>query len=590
MSRNLLRRFADDERGTAYIMAGFAVIPIFGMMALAVDYTNAVRVETQINTAAQSVALHLAKRTTLNPNISSEQLIDEGKALMARMVKGRDITYEHFNVDTQDGMVQIVARTDVDTYFMHLFGHDELTVAGQKQAQFGRRDVEVAIAIDNSGSMDFWSGSKRRIDAAKDATKVLMDAASEAMDDFENANLRFSLVPWHTNVTVPPEYRQDNSGNDAWWIDWEGRSTGHFNYLAPYDRSNGRMYYSMPRNGNSGHTSDEWHYYVPELLVNYLPKEPDGDGIDIDALRNRPNIGIITRRDVFDRFTNVEWAGCFEHRHGDYQFSFDEPTMSDGDSLFVPYMAPDEWDTWGYNSYISDTGGETGSPGQITGGGNDRWRQEIQRMANTPKYAGSPGPTSGNGAGPNGVCNTAPLIAMSEDRNAIEDAVEEMQANGGTDLSIGLEWAMHTLTPWEPLDQAAEFGKAEKILVFMTDGDNFPVAYPDQYRNSYTSFQYAKDDMSNYGMPERPNRTHVSRALDEASKRYCTAIKNLGVRIYFVYFGDPSAAATGIMNHCASSPETAISASNSQELEDAFRKIGDDIGKLRLSHYTPPDS
>lgn len=590
MDRKLLKRFARDERGTAYIITGFALLPLLGMTALAIDYTNAVRIETQINTAAQSVALHLAKRTTMNPSIAATELVDEGKGLMAQMVPGRELVYERFFVDPLDGMVQIVAKTEVDTHLMHLFGHETLVVGGRKQAQFGRRDVEVAIAIDNSGSMGRWSGGKRMIDAAKDATKVLMDSASAAMSDFDNANLRFSLVPWHTNVVVPEEYRTDSLGNDAWWIDWEGRSTGHFNYLAPYG-NDGDMYYEMPRNGSQ--TSDEWRYYVPERLIDYLPLEPDGDGIDINALRNEPGINIITRRDVFDRFTNVEWAGCFEHRHGDYQFSFDEPNTQDGDSLFVPHMAPDERDwRWGHNSYIYDRGGDTPGNNGMTNGNN--WRRELQTMANTPKYAGSPGwmntnyhSGSTNWFGPNGKCNTAPLIAMSDDRLAIEQAVDGMQANGNTDLTIGLEWAMHTLTPWEPLDQAHDFGKAEKILVFMTDGDNVPVR-PSEYRTSYSSFQYTKDDMTNYGLPERPNSTQARRAFDEASKRYCTEIKNMGVRIYFVYFGNPSSAATDIMNHCASSSETAIAASNSQELEDAFRKIGDDIGKLRLTHYTPP--
>lgn len=580
MMKNLLKRFAADEKGTAYIMAAFAVVPLFGMTGLAVDYANAIRTETQIETAAQSVALHLAKRTTLNPNIPAADLIAEGKGLMAEMVKGHDLAYDVFEVDPSSGLVRIVAKTDVDTYMMHMFGTDELTVVGRKQAQFGRRDVEVAIAIDNSGSMGRWSGGKRMIDAAKDATIILMDAASDAMEDFDNANLRFSVVPWHTNVRVPEEYRTDSSGDDAWWIDWEGRSTGHFNYLAPY-RNDGGMYFEM----GSGTNRDHWQNHEPSRLVDYLPLEGDGNGVDLDALRNLPGINIITRRDVFNRFTNVEWAGCFEHRHGDYRFSFDAPNETDGDSLFVPHMAPDERDSWsGRNNYISDSGGDTRWNKVDT---NNSTTEEHARVMNTAKYAGAPG--NAWGLGPNGKCNTAPMIPLTDDRDDLEDTIDDMQANGNTDLTTGLSWAMNTLTPWEPFAQAADFGEAEKILVFMTDGDNWPRS-PSDYRTSYTSLQYPKDDLLDNNLPNRPSQWQANGVFDDASKEFCTSIKNLGVKIYFVYFGNPSSAATQIMNHCATSSETAIAAANSQELEDAFRKIGDDIGKLRLSHYTPPDN
>ncbi|MCR9123145.1 MAG: pilus assembly protein TadG-related protein [Phyllobacteriaceae bacterium] len=577
--KSLFRRFAADEKGTAYIMAAFAIVPLFGMTGLAVDYANAVRTETQIETATQSVVLHLAKRTTLNPNIPAADLIAEGKGLMAEMVRGHELSYEVFEVDPANGMVRIVARTSVDTYMMHLLGRDELNIVTRKQAQFGRRDVEVAIAIDNSGSMGNWSGGKRMIDAAKDATRVLMDAASDAMDDFDNADLRFSLVPWHTHVSVPEQYRINGSGDDAWWVDWEGRSTGHFNYLAPYGNDGG-MYFPM-RSGSNG---DQWRYYDPARLKDLLPLEADGDGVDVDTLRNLPGINLVTRRDVYDSFTNVDWNGCFEHRHGDYRFSFDPPVQDDGDSFFVPHMAPDERDSWsGRNSYLSDSGGDT--VWNKVNKGNSQ-AKERGRVMNTAKYAISP--RSIWGSGPNGKCNTAPMIALTDSRADLDDAIDDMQANGNTDLTIGLSWAMNTLTPWEPLTQAADFGEAEKILVFMTDGDNWPRS-PRDYRTSYTSLQYPKDDLLDNNLPSRPSQSQANEVFDDSSKEFCTAIKNRGVRIYFVYFGNPSSAATEIMNHCATSSETAIAAADSQELEDAFRKIGDDIGKLRLSHYTPPE-
>lgn len=610
MLRKLFRRFANDERGAAYIMAGFAVVPLFGMTALAVDYTNAVRIETEVNTAAQSVALHLAKRTTLNPNIPAEDLIAEGKAMMARMVKSREVYYDRFHVDPLSGMVQIVARSDVPTYAMHLFGQDELSVVGRKQAQFARRNVEVAIAIDNSGSMDWYAGSSRKMDAAKDATRILIDAATEAVEDYSNAEIKFSIVPWHTHVSVPNEYLGGNSQN-AWWIDWDGKSTEHFRYLPPYD-NNGDMYFDMDR--RAGHwdvaRSDEFIYYTPNTLTDVLPLEPDGNGVDLVALRNLPGINIVTRRDVYDAFNNVQWNGCFQHRAGDYRYSFDAPNEQDGDSLFLPHLAPDEYDNsagydsyWRYrNDYVDDLGGDSDYNDwgdadhlNIQYRDSDYSYDDIYRARtfNTAKYAVSGNVKNnwhpwGYSTGPNGKCNVAKVQGLTDNNGRIQSAINQMDANGGTDLSIGLSWAMNTLTPWEPLTGAADFGEAEKILVFMTDGDN-SATLPQEYAMSMSSFGYWKDDPMREGWGDNPAQWQANGALDEASKRFCTQIKARGVKIYFVYFGSPSAAATDVMEHCATSDDTAISAADDEELKAAFRKIGDDIGKLRLTHYTPPD-
>jgi len=609
--KSLFKRFAADEKGTAYIMAAFAVVPLFGMTGLAVDYANAVRTETQIETAAQSVALHLAKRTTLNPNIPAEDLIAEGKGLMAEMVKGRTLSYDVFQVDPSNGLVRIVAKTTMDTYLMHMFGTDELTVVGRKQAQFGRRSVEVAIAIDNSGSMDWFAGGTRKMDAAKTAAGVLIDAATAAVEDYANSDLKFSVIPWHTHVSVPDEYL-GGSDHDADWIDWEGRSTGHFRYLPPYKRNGsnaGDMKWQMPRREShwGSPQSRELVYYDPNRLTEVLPLEADGDGVDIDQLTSNGDTVVVTRKDVFDAFTNVTWNGCFEHRAGDYRYSFDAPNNNDGDSLFVPHLAPDEYDRDGggdgwqgsyRNDYVDDVGGDTDYDADYLSTSNhdaDFTFDDIirARTFNTAKYAVS-GNTTGNWhpwgywTGPNGRCNTAKLRGLTDNRTVIDQAIDGMDANGGTDLSIGLSWAMNTLTPWEPLTAAADFGEAEKILVFMTDGDNSAV-YPDEYMTSMSSLGYLKDDPMREGWGDNPSKAQADAVLDDVSKEYCTAIKNLGVKIYFVYFGTPSANATGVMNHCATSDETAIAASNEEELVAAFREIGDDIGKLRLSHYTPPE-
>lgn len=615
MKTGILKRFLNDKKGSAYVMAAFAIVPIFGMASLAIDYTNKDRMVTELETAAETVALHVAKRVALNPNESAQTFVDEGKSLMASLTD-LTIDYSLFTVDMNSGKVKIDVKAEIDTYFMHMFGHDTLEARSKTQAQFGRLNVDVAIGIDNSGSMrgtvtDTDGSAIKKIDAAKKAAKLLITTAAASVEDLSNTDLRFSIVPWHSHVSLPnDQLRTGANEGDAvnigtWrsWIDWDGRSTNHFNYLAPY-KNNGRMFYEMDG-------SDSWDNYDPEKITDHMPLEVDGDGVDLMAMEAESNINIVNRYDVFDN-TNVAFNGCFEHRAGDYRYDFSAPTVQtstimssfanpandpgfDGDSLFVPNMSPDEHDDYGSrNDYVLDTGGDAN-------GGGSELDNEKPRVMNSAKYANLSSsdfyPDSDDN--PNGSCNTAKVLPLSDDIEGINNykitsgpldpegdlvkAIDAMDSNGFTDQSIGLEWAMHSLTPWEPLGQGGDFEDTQKIMVFMTDGYN-ETRNKTSYAMSYMSFQYPRDDVwDEYGA--EPTGTQINYEINEATKKYCDKIKERGVKIYYIYFGTPNADATAIKDHCASTPEAAIEATNGAELEAAFEKIGDDIGKLRLTHY-----
>ncbi|MEM1376151.1 MAG: hypothetical protein AAGG69_02070, partial [Pseudomonadota bacterium] len=261
MKKSIIKSFLKEERGSAYILAALSVVPMFGFAALAIDYTAADRSKTELETSTRTVALHVAKRVALDPNASTQSLVNQGKNLM-NSITDFPVTYEKFYVDPSSGAVQIVAKTDVETHFMHMFGHDTVTTRVETQAQFGRRNVEVAIAIDNSGSMgdpggtDADGNALTKLQAAQAAAKALINSASGAVEDLENASLKFSVVPWHTHVRLDTtDLAADPNGptpsvtNDNWvdWIDWDGYSTEHFRYLAPFLKNGqgdeGDLYY-----------------------------------------------------------------------------------------------------------------------------------------------------------------------------------------------------------------------------------------------------------------------------------------------------------------------------------------------------------
>ncbi|MEQ8699889.1 MAG: VWA domain-containing protein, partial [Bauldia litoralis] len=60
--------------------------------------------------------------------------------------------------------------------------------------------MDVVLSIDMSGSMGSWNGGKKKIDAARDAAKSLIDILYG--DEETNEHLKVGLVPWNGNVNV----------------------------------------------------------------------------------------------------------------------------------------------------------------------------------------------------------------------------------------------------------------------------------------------------------------------------------------------------------------------------------------------------
>ncbi|MEL6817216.1 MAG: hypothetical protein AAFP80_01060 [Pseudomonadota bacterium] len=658
MKKSIIKRFLREEQGTAYIMASIAVVPMFGFAALAIDYSNIDRAKTDLETTTQMVALHVAKRVALNPDMDGDDLVLEGRNLM-NAVTDLDVTTDpqdggKFTVDMTSGKVQIVAKTDIETHFMHMFGYDIVSPTVKTQAQFGRQDVEVAIAIDNSGSMggsggtDADGNSLTKIQAAKQAAYALIDAASAAVSGQTNATVKFSIVPWDNMVSLPNDEMRSgasatagvNSGTWEDWIDWDGHSTSHFNYLAPFRLNQGDMYYNIYEGCTDGNC-DEWRLYHPTKLVDILDNngmlENDGNGVNVQQLAAQPGIGLVTRKDVFS-VTNTVFKGCFEHRAGKYRYKVDAPSVSnwsnpsldpdfDGDSLYVPIMAPDEADIHNgssdeyttsntvniqsriyssANSYLNDQGGssdhvqgQTAAPNQDDDELDGDWQngyREAARLFNSAKYhnPASHDIRTRSDKGPNGKCDIAPVLPLSDDiagltastqgqNGVVKQAIDSMYHGGNTDVTLGLLWAMNTLTPWEPIASGGEFDETQKVLVVITDGDNVP-ANSTQWDDSYSSLQYPKDDVFDL-IDGNFSSSKAIDMFDDGTEALCTEIKQKGVTVYFVSFDNNSSRANALSSHCASRDDTAISATNSADLIAAFEKIGDDIGKLRLTAF-----
>jgi len=155
-----------------------------------------------------------------------------------------------------------------------------------------------------------------------------------------------------------------------------------------------------------------------------------------------------------------------------------------------------------------------------------------------------------------GNCPGASIFPLSNDPDALKSRIDAFTAGGQTAGHLGVGWARYLIAPeWSgiwPADSAPmPFGDPQKVkaVILMTDG-----AF---------NIEYAP-----------------ASSADQATQ-HCDAMKADGVVVYAVAF-QAGAAAEALLQDCAS-PGGYFQATTGAALRDAYRSIGMQLRRLRIS-------
>jgi hypothetical protein len=177
-----------------------------------------------------------------------------------------------------------------------------------------------------------------------------------------------------------------------------------------------------------------------------------------------------------------------------------------------------------------------------------------------------------------GVCVVqSPVQPLTSNKTTLLNAINNLQAGGGTAGHLGTAWAWYTLSPnWNtlwPSNAATAYGTAnlQKIAILMTDGD---------YNTQYSSGGVGVDQNYVGSCPDAANGCSGAQALSQ-----CAAMKANGIVVYTVGFTIPSTDTTAInlLTQCASDPSKFYSAADGTQLQQAFRDIAIKLSSLYLS-------
>lgn len=215
---NALQRLRQCNRGNVAMIFGLALLPILAAAGSAVDITRALQVKARLNSALDAAGLAAGKKLDASNAVITQTAQDYFNANYPAAALGVPGT---LSVTITPTAVKLNVTAAVDTTIMRIVGFNQLNVSSSNEISRAVTGLEVALALDNTGSM---AGTK--LANLKSASHDLIDIlfGNETMP----AHLKVSLVPFAAGVNVGPLF------NPA-WLDMAGQSSIHgenFNFTA----------------------------------------------------------------------------------------------------------------------------------------------------------------------------------------------------------------------------------------------------------------------------------------------------------------------------------------------------------------------
>jgi Flp pilus assembly protein TadG len=666
--RAAVRRLMRDERGNFAIIGALVALPLLLATGGVIDYSMMYSARVKVQNAADSAALAAAKQYAVDPDPTrlaayAESFFRSNVGDLYRTAA--TLTYEGTSwTDDHARQVQVHADFTYSPMFLPLgAGLSSPTIRVQSAVMVSDTTVEVALVLDTSGSM---ADSPK--DGGESKIVTLRRTARSAAAKFFAASGTGSEKP--TMVAVVPFSGAVNVGAtnlDTWWMDPKGLSPLHHenldwktytdargNRLATQDVLSKRWFLTASPTVSLTRQYLMKNMKTPTYVrdtsictykgLNYpLCSWSGSDGawvmklalVTVCTQANDPT-GCHPYRITYASQPMYNLNGCVEARGGTYGINDATPNELVPQTLFVPYMAVDEPDGAGDNTFLRDEGYEF-PPKVFPLKGKGFFEQQV----NVNKYLLHPtkykNVSTNNLYSPNFICDSAPIVPLTASASTVDTAISGLQAVGATNVDEGVGWGWRVLSPTEPFANGRAYSDDENIkaLVLMTDGENTSYTTSNnsnQNESRFSSYGFAQLEgyrpgriFNEAGTTTTHTNTNYTAAMDGRTRKVCANAKKDGARpmtdingvtltdgqgtvqkdgivIYTIAFDIPASSAArvnALLSDCASyrtddlrqttlpyaqKKKNFYSVKNAAELDAAFSDIAASLSKMRIAH------
>jgi Flp pilus assembly protein TadG len=532
----VLRRLRDRRDGTVAMIFGLVFIPVLIAAAgIAVDITRTYDARIRLSAALDRAALAVAttSSTAASKALTSAQLTTElNNQLKNYLAANYPSTAIGTNVsatmtDPTQPVINLTATATVPMTFMNVFGFSNITLNVVSQVTKGTPGLELALVLDNTGSMLCGDQELNNCTAGTPPSHIttLISNAQTVVNTIYNnstadlSKLKIGLVPYVTTVNVGKEFCSSSTSCN-----------------------------NMKKDGNS-HLLD-----VRSAVINDKNASP----ITFDTTQAE---------------NTAEWKGCVI-----------EPTSADENAVAgVTASAQADPD------YTEPNGGWTGPwfafywpSNNISkfSNGYNHWTLSPNNIAYDHTDGNTISGWDNASQGPNNGCPTPILrlqdMSVAANKTALDNAISGMKAwdAGGTQIHIGMIWGWRMVSPNPPFSDGHAYNTPGwiKAVVLETDGQN---ELPDSLQ--LTGLSYLGD-----GKFGSTNSGTGLTNLNTRLTNVCQNMLNAGIVIYTIGLGATGSSNVALQN-CAGNGGKFYGAPTGADLAAAFQSIAVSLNNLRLS-------
>lgn len=206
--RNLLSRFRDETRANVAVIFSLALVPLFAMVGGAVDYSRSTKVQARLQAALDAASLAVAKDSRRLGQ--SDLLAAANRAFAGNFAADSDTFLNALRLVKDGNTIRLEIDGRVQTSIASAVGIDTMPVHVVSQTTWNEPRIEIALVLDNTGSMG-WSGKMEQL---KKAARDLIDELEATRVSTDQ--VKIGIVPFDTQVNIGTAARNEN------WLRFDG--------------------------------------------------------------------------------------------------------------------------------------------------------------------------------------------------------------------------------------------------------------------------------------------------------------------------------------------------------------------------------
>ena len=521
-----IQTFFRAKGGVIAVIFALAAIPIVMSIAAAIDFGRAYVVKTELGEALDKAALAVA----VSRNATDEQIEAIFQGYFDANFPQDLGSVVSLSKEQTESTITLTATASVETAFLKVINVDTIEVSGTSTVVIETTGLEVALVLDNTGSMQF--GSPSRISSLRTAANDLVDILFGEQTSPDN--LKVALVPFVATVNI---------GND----------------------DNSRQLVRFPD------------------IDNVYPNVSDTEWKGCVEAREAPN-------DVLDIFlegdaTQGEWAPYYWEA---------EPVLVRTNGLFracanlwwLPGFSLSSI-TCNKNSFGSPPKCGDQLP---TGRSPTNFTDDIGFFEPSQSLFFEVDATPKTTRGPNQACPD-PVVPLTNNKATLQSAIDQMQPweGNGTMSHLGAAWGWRILSPEAPFQEGLPYSQSDnnKAMIILTDGSNLVTSQSSfcqnevnaKYTSHYTAYGYTSEGRLGTNTSENAINTELNNRLLQV----CTNIKDTGIIVYTITFDLDDSETQDLFQQCATDPTKYFNSPDGDTLRSAFQAIGAELSNLRIS-------